>query len=194
VRHSRPTASEIFVPPSTPGLLETLTVGSRVFYPGHGVVSVVGTEERTFSGEVQRFYILRLETDRPATLLLPVGKVAQGGIRPMISAAKAKALLKLIAEKPVFEEVKSDPASRKHRVAGYSEALRSGSPDRYTAALSELLSRFRSGKLPPSEQQTLVQALAMFIGEVSAAQGRTLEEVRAELRAAGELPPTGWTP
>jgi RNA polymerase-interacting CarD/CdnL/TRCF family regulator len=100
--------------------------------------------------------------------------------------------MKEFAEEAPATEVASDPSARKQRAAGYSEALRSGSADRYMLTVRELLSRFRAGKLSPGEQQTLQQALAMFLGEISAALDRPLEELRAELRSLTELPATGW--
>ncbi|HEU5058754.1 MAG TPA: fatty acid desaturase [Kofleriaceae bacterium] len=189
VRRSWQTAPEFVVPPSK---LETLTLGSRVFYPGHGVVSVVGREERAFGGDVQVFYVLALLSDRAATVMLPIDKLGQAGIRPLVSATKARALMRAVAEAPELADIKSDPASRKHRASGYSEALRSGSADRYTQTVRELLARFRAGKLSPSDHQTLNQALSMFVGEVSAALDRGLDDVRAELRASGDLPTAGW--
>jgi RNA polymerase-interacting CarD/CdnL/TRCF family regulator len=145
-------------------------------------------EEREFGGNVQLFYVLEVVSDRAATVLLPIDKVGQAGVRPLVSASKARELMRAVAEPTTAIDVKPDAASRKHRAAGYSEALRSGSADRYTQAVRELLARFRAGKLSPSEQQTLIQALAMFVGEVSAAQGRAVDDIRAELRATGELP------
>jgi RNA polymerase-interacting CarD/CdnL/TRCF family regulator len=85
-----------------------------------------------------------------------------------------------------------DPGSRKQRATGYSEALRSGSPDRYTNTARELLSRFRTGKLSAAEQLTLNQALGMLVGEVSAVLDRPLDDVREELRSIAALPATGW--
>jgi fatty acid desaturase/RNA polymerase-interacting CarD/CdnL/TRCF family regulator len=192
VRRSWQTAPEVVVSSSPPEKLETLTVGSRVFYPGHGVASVAAIEKRAFGGAMQVYYVLALASDRAATVLLPIDKVGQAGVRPLVSAHKARALMRAVAEAPAAAEFKSDAASRKHRATGYSDALRSGSADRYTEALRELLARFRAGKLSPSEQQTLNQALAMFVGEVSAALDRTLDDVRAELRTSGELPAAGW--
>lgn len=175
-----------------PVRLRSLTIGSRVFYPGHGVANVVGIEERAFGGDVQAYYVLVLSSDRGATVMLPIDKVGQAGVRPLVSVNKARALMRAVAVVPTAAEIKSDAASRKHRATGYSDALRSGSADRYTQAVRELLARFRAGKLSPSEQQTLNQALAMFVGEVSAALDRGLDDVRAELRAGGDLPSAGW--
>ena len=192
LRRSWQIAPEVVVPPSSPAKLATLTVGSRVFYPGHGVVTVVRMEERAFGGEVQVYYVLAVAGERAATVMLPIDKVGQAGVRPLISVSTARSLMRAVSEAPATTEIKSDAASRKHRATGYSDALRSGSADRYTQAVRELLARFRAGKLSAGEQQTLHQALAMFVGEVSAAQGRTVDDVRAELRASGELPASGW--
>jgi RNA polymerase-interacting CarD/CdnL/TRCF family regulator len=176
---------------SRSGSLHTLAVGSRVFCPGRGVARVLGIEERVFGGEAQAYYVLELEADR-AKLMLPVGKVAQARVRDLVSAVKARALMKTVVHEPSAADVKFDPTSRRLRAASHSEALRSGSADLYTQAVRELLLRFRSGKLSPGEQQTLQQALTMFVGEISAALDRTLDDVRADLRARAELPATGW--
>jgi len=191
MRLSSRNVPEVAVDRSSSGMLHTLAVGSRVFCPGRGVARVLGIEERVFGGEAQAYYVLELEADR-AKLMLPVGKVAQARVRDLVSAVKARALMKSVLQEPVAVEVKLDMASRKLRAAGYSDALRSGSADRYTQAVRELSFRFQSRKLSPSEQQTLQVALAMFVGEISAALDRPLDDVRADLRASAELPATGW--
>jgi CarD family transcriptional regulator len=173
------------------GKLQTLTVGSRVFYPGHGVALVTGTEEREFGDGTQMFYVLELEHDRPVKLMLPVDKVTQAGVRALVSAAKARELMKVVVVEPQPAVIKTDPASRKQRSTSYSEALRSGSADRYTEVLRELLFRFRSGKLSATEQQTLHQAVGVFVAEMSAALDRPADEVRASLRTVTELPVIG---
>jgi RNA polymerase-interacting CarD/CdnL/TRCF family regulator len=87
----------------------------------------------------------------------------------------------MLAEEFEPAEVKTDPSSRKLRATNYSDGLRSGSPERYTEILRDLLARSRAGKLAPSEQQTLTLALDMFVGEVSASLERPPDEVRAEV-------------
>jgi RNA polymerase-interacting CarD/CdnL/TRCF family regulator len=146
-------------------------------------------EEREFGGEIQVYYVLDLESGHGAKLMLPVDKVRRAGVRDLVSATKARALMKSIGEEATLAaEVGSDASSRKLRATGYSEGLRSGSADRYTAVLRELLSRFRLGKLSPTEQQTLQQALTLFVGEMSAALDRTHDDLRADLRSVTELP------
>jgi len=192
VRLSWQIGPEVAVESSVPAMLDhRLAIGSRVFYPGHGVVSVKGIEERAFGGEIQLFYLLVVNVDASIKLMLPVGKVGQAGIRPLVTAAKARALMKAVAEQPESQTFPSDPVSRKQRTTGYGEALKSGSADRYTEALRELMSRHRAGKLSPGEQQILQRALAMFVDEMSAALDRSPDDVRADLRSITEVPAAG---
>jgi fatty acid desaturase/RNA polymerase-interacting CarD/CdnL/TRCF family regulator len=181
VRISWQAVPEVAVVKNNAGKLKSLTVGSRVFYPGHGVASVAAIEERELGGGVQKFYVLALELDPGVKLFLPVDKVDQAAVRELVSAAKARQLLKMLAEEFEPAEVKTDPSSRKLRATNYSDGLRSGSPERYTEILRDLLARSRAGKLAPSEQQTLTLALDMFVGEVSASLERPPDEVRAEV-------------
>jgi CarD family transcriptional regulator len=160
-----------------------LSIGSRVFYPGHGVATVTAMEEREFGAGKQIFYVLELKLDRGVKLMLPEGKVESAAIRDLISATRARELMKAVMEEPEPKEIKSDPASRKQRATGYGEALRSGDPDRYTEILNELLFRSRASKLSASEQSTLNTALSYFVGEVAAALDSSPDEVKADLRA-----------
>ena len=165
--------------------IEVLTVGSRVFYPSHGVACVSGQEEREFSGHKQLFYVLTL--DRGITVLLPLQKVAQAGLRELVSPDKARELMKKVKTEPDAEpEGKIDRASRKKRDAVYAEALRSGSADEYTEILRQLLFRSRSEKLSSSEQHVLDLARSCFVGEIGAALDRPAEEIEEDLRSVVE--------
>jgi CarD family transcriptional regulator len=177
---------------ASPPIRHQLEVGARVFYPGHGAARVVAIEQREFGGAMQAYYVLTLEGDRGGKLMLPVDKVSQAGVRDLVTARQARTLLKAIGEAPPPTDDRTDPASRRLRATGYREALRSGSPDRYIRVIQDLLARFHAGKLPPAEQQVLQQALTMFVGEISAALDRAQDDVKAELRAATEMPATGW--
>jgi RNA polymerase-interacting CarD/CdnL/TRCF family regulator len=174
-----PWYTEVMVANETEKELQTLTVGSRVFYPSHGVAFVSGKEEREFGGgQKQVFYTLEL--DRGVKLMVPLHKVEQAGFRALISAEKARELLELARTDPE-SEVKLDFASRKKRYALYAEGLKSGSADQYTEILQELLFRSRSGKLSSSEHQTLDTARAYFMGEVGAALDLSAEQIEEQL-------------
>jgi RNA polymerase-interacting CarD/CdnL/TRCF family regulator len=155
-----------------------LKVGSRVFCPRHGVGSVLARERREVGHSTAEFYVIGLP--RGGKLLLPVDNVEPAGIRPLISASKARELVELLERPP-------EPAreiSARERAATYADGLRSGAPDRYTEILRELLFRSRSAKLSSADHQVLEVACGYFIGEI----GAVLDRSPAEMAASLDLP------
>lgn len=148
-----------------------LQVGTRVFYPPHGVVTVVAVEQRAFGASPQDFYVLELA--RGGRLLLPVDNTEQAGIRELVSATRARKLLKSLASAPAT----AARSSHRERAAEYTDGLRSGSPERYTEILQQLLQRSRSGKMSPSDQHALEIARGYFVGEIGAVLDRPKREI-----------------
>ncbi len=152
-----------------------LRVGSRVFLPRHGVVSVLGLEAREFGARTQDFYVIGLSNG--GKLLLPTHNVSQVGIRALVSAEQAQELIERVGQAP--EPVAR--ASARERAAIYADGLRSGSPERYTAILQELLFRSRSAKLSSGDRHALEVACSYFVGEMAAALDRSPAEITASL-------------
>jgi len=140
----------------------TLQLGTRVFYPAHGVAVVIGVEERDFGGSPQLFFALELE--RGDKVLLPVGNVEKAGVRNLVSEARARQMLQRVSQEPLVAEA----TSRRQRVAGYKDCLRTGAPDSYTDVLQALLFRARTKQLSTEERQVLEEARGYFVAEVSA--------------------------
>ena len=116
---------------------------------------------------------------------MPIGKVDPARLRPLVSATKARQLLKRVKARPAGKhEARTDHAARKERAGAYTEALRSGSADRYTDVLVELLSRSQADTLSQSEQQTLETARSYFVHEIGAALDLPPGQVEADLLVA----------
>ena len=156
-----------------------LKIGSRLFYPGHGVVSVLGLEERAFGAAPECFYVFGMS--RSEKLLLPIGNVVKAGVRELVSAAKARRLLRRVIAAPTSATEKS----WQDRVADYTAGLRSGCPDRYTETLRELLFRARAKKLSANDRRALEVARGYFVGEISAALTKPASEIEAALMGDG---------
>lgn len=153
-----------------------LQIGARVFYPPHGVASVVAVEERELEpgSDSQSFYVLALTRGR---VLLPVDNGAPDGLRELVSASKARELLERVKTRP-----SSKPApSPRARAAAYADLLRDGSPDGYTEVLRALLFRSRDGKLSANDRRVLEVARGYFVSEVSAALDKPDAEIEALL-------------
>jgi RNA polymerase-interacting CarD/CdnL/TRCF family regulator len=137
-------------------------------------------ENGQFGDGAQDFYAIGLS--RGGKLLLPVDNVTRAGIRPLVSASKARELIDKVRQAPDTPWI----TSARERAASFARGLRSGSPDRYTAILQELLFRARSATLSSGDQHALDVARGYFVGEVGAALDRSAEEVAGSLDCTEE--------
>jgi len=70
-------------------------VGDKAVYPSHGVVEVLGIDEKEISGKINRFYSMRV-LDSQLRIMVPVDKAEQVGLRE--HADKAEKMLPKSAE------------------------------------------------------------------------------------------------
>jgi len=157
-----------------------IKVGDNVFYPGHGVAKVTGVEEHAFGDIAQEFFILELE--RGGKSMVPTTHRDELGLRPLVSARKARALLKQVIEEPELD----DSVRWKDRAQAYTERLKSGAPERYTEVLQELLHRAKNDRLSATEQRLLDTARSFFVGEVGEALSLAPEKVEERLAAVSQ--------
>lgn len=155
---------------------EALEVGATVFHPAHGVAEVAGIERRVVGEERPEFYVLELAVG--GTLLLPMHKVKQSGVRELISEAHARKLLKVVTTRP-----QADRASWRERAASHADALRDGAADGYTETLRQLLFRSTSNNLSMTETRQLTAARSFFVAEISSVLGQPAEQIEAQLLA-----------
>lgn len=152
---------------------KTLQIGTRVFYPGFGVAAVMGVEERDFGASSQLFFSLKL--DRGETVLLPVDKVENAGVRDLVSVTRARKLLKRVVQPPS----RAENPSRRQRFAAYKEGLRAGAADNYTGILQRLLFRSQSRTLADDERRLLREARSYFVSEIANVLDMPREEITA---------------
>lgn len=150
-----------------------LKIGARLFYPPHGVVRVLGVEEREIADGAQSFYVLALQRGQ---VLLPVDKALPDGVRKLVSPTKARALLKLVALRP-------DPdVGEKPSAESCADMLQRGAPDDYTELLRTLLHRTSGSRLSANERRVLRAARNYFINEISVVLDRPATEIEEALR------------
>jgi RNA polymerase-interacting CarD/CdnL/TRCF family regulator len=102
----------------------------------------------------------------------------QSDVRPLISAAKAKSLIKMMKSKAEVD----DSLDTKARVRLYEEKLRSGDADAYTEVLCELSFRKVTDKISGGEQRLLDSARNYFVSEVGAVLKLSNEKVLAAIQ------------
>lgn len=165
-------------------------MGERMFFPPHGVARVAEISARQFEGAPQEFYVFHLE--RGGTVWIPTREPSRKGLRPLMSAQKAKQLLQKLKGR---YQIKGT-TGWKVRAQQYKEALLTGSCDDYTAVLHELLERHRAERLTASEQRIFEQAQKMFVSEVATVLKISPAELESNLEAmmtVAEPPEPGFS-
>jgi CarD family transcriptional regulator len=157
----------------------TIEIGSQRFYPPHGVVALMAVEDREFHGNSEEFHVLELL--RGGTLLVPTKALSRAGFRPLVSANKAKELVKRMKSKA---KLAPPPLDTKERSILYAEQLKAGDADEYTAILRDLLIRGHTAKITSGEEKLLEIARTYFVDEVGSVLKLDAVKLLADVQAA----------
>lgn len=159
-----------------------LTIGQKVAYPNQGVCLVEGTTTCTIANCKLDGYTLRLLSDN-STIFVPAANAESVGIRPIISIAKARKLLKSLADD--FEEISVD---WKNRSREFAQKLHSGDIFEAADVLKKLTFLSHEKKLSFREQTMLEKAKFLIVSEISnadrKANGRMDEEITKLVESA----------
>src|SRR5512136_3339199 len=146
-------------------------VGQEIVYPLQGVGHVQTIEERPFQDRKLLYYIIYLEVS-DMTVMVPVDKADQLGIRPIVGKKEAQKALRLIAEE--FEPI---PADWKLRYQMNLDLLKKGSIIDIANVVRALYHRSRVKELPILERKLYDSALRLLVDEVSFSLERGKEDV-----------------
>lgn len=158
--------------------LKDLPIGDYIFYPTHGVAKVIRKEDMQFDDTPQEFYVLELQ--KGGSLFIPTAGVNGLGLRPLVSPAKAKKLLKKAKTAPP-KDTKTQKMTTKDRTAKYAEDLKTGESELYTEVLQELRFRAIEDKLTTSERNLLEKARHYFVSELATVLDRPPKEIEDEV-------------
>ncbi len=140
---------------------------------GAGVVEEIVTRE---SGkDFTEYYILRLFVNK-LTVMVPVSKETEIGLRHIIDEASADKLLKELAEIS-FEE---EPNYNK-RFQENVRRIKSGKFSELFKVIKELMNRDIKIGLATGERKLLRSAKQIVVSEISVAKGATYEEIEKEV-------------
>jgi CarD family transcriptional regulator len=133
----------------------------QIVYPLQGVGQVVSIEERPFRSTRLLYYIIYLEVS-DMTVMVPVERADELGIRPIVEKREALKALKLISEE--YEPV---PADWKLRYQMNLDLLKKGSVLDIATVVRALYHRSRIKELPILERKLYDSALRLLVDEVS---------------------------
>ncbi len=146
-------------------------VNQEVVYPLHGVGKIISIEDRDFRGNELTYYIIYIDVS-DMTVMVPVDKADELGIRAIVNSRESKKALKLISED--FEPVPSD---WKMRYQMNLDLLKSGSVLDIATVVRTLYHRSKVKELPILERKLFDSALRLLIDEISFSMNKQKGEV-----------------
>jgi CarD family transcriptional regulator len=150
---------------------KSFLVNQKVVYPSQGVGIIKSIEQKKFKDSKIPYYIIYLEvTDM--TIMVPVDRAVELGIRATVSRDEALKALELIGED--YEPIPSD---WKMRYQMNLDLLKKGSVRDIVAIVRSLFHRSRVKELPILERKLYDSAFKLLLDEVSISIRKTKDEV-----------------
>ncbi|MDR1618663.1 MAG: CarD family transcriptional regulator [Treponema sp.] len=146
-------------------------VDQKVVYPSQGVGVVKSIEEKDFKKEKVPYYVIYLEVS-DMTIMVPVDKAEDLGIRPIVPKDEALRALELIGED--YEPIPSD---WKLRYQTNLDLLKKGSVQDIAMIVRSLYHRSKVKELPILERKLYDSALKLLEDEISYSLRKPREEV-----------------
>jgi len=144
-----------------------LTIGNKVNYPHQGPCRIDEVVDRVVDGRPMSFYHLALLDDSGGSLLVPMDKVGDLGIRRLLERSEIPKLLGHLKKAGV-------PATNwKQRTIDNLKLLRSGSAFDLAEVVESLTELSETRVLSPRDRQTLDRAKRLLICEISEVMGET---------------------
>jgi CarD family transcriptional regulator len=146
-------------------------VDQKVVYPSQGVGIVKSIEEKPFKEQNILYYVIYLEVS-DMTVMVPVNKADELGIRPIVPKDEALRALELISED--YEPIPSD---WKMRYQMNLDLLKKGSVTDIASIVRSLYHRSKVKELPILERKLYDSALKLLEDEVSYSLRKSREDV-----------------
>jgi CarD family transcriptional regulator len=149
----------------------TFRVDQEIVYPSQGVGKILRIEEKRFRDAALLYYVIYLEVS-DMTVMVPVDKAEELGLRAIVPKDEANRALSLIAE--AYEPIPSD---WKIRYQMNLDLLKKGSVIDIATIVRSLYHRSKIKELPILERKLYDSALKLLEDEVSFSLGKSKEEV-----------------
>ena len=158
-------------------------VNQKIVYPSQGVGKIIEIKEKVFNDEKLLYYVMYLEVS-DMTIMVPVNRCGELGIRAIVSQDEAMAALQKIGED--FEPITSD---WKLRYQMNLDLLKKGTVSDIAMIVRSLYHRSKVKELPILERKLYDSAKKLLEDEISFALDKPLEEVEALIHE--KLEPAG---
>jgi CarD family transcriptional regulator len=161
------------------------TTGDKVVHPGHGPGVIRGIERRRMLGEEKQYYIIDMVAGS-GTLMTPVAKADEIGLRPAISNVSVKRLLNELAEEPA-----TLPNDFRERQNDVEERLKEGDVFVVARVIRDLAWYGQNQGLTKRDSQLMQRAEELVAGELALVKGIEIKEALDQVQAVMETAITG---
>ncbi|MCL2230189.1 MAG: CarD family transcriptional regulator [Treponema sp.] len=160
---------------------KSFQVDQKVVYPSQGVGLIKSIIQKKFKDAKIPYYVIYVEvTDM--TIMVPVDKAMELGIRPTVSRDEAMKALELLGED--YDPIPSD---WKMRYQMNLDLLKKGSVRDIASIVRSLYHRSKVKELPIQERKLYDSALKLLEDEVSISLRKSKEEVENMIFSRLEL-------
>ena len=156
-------------------------VGQQLVYPLQGVGQVRNIEERPFRDQTLLYYVVYLEVS-DMTIMVPVDKADELGIRAIVPRTEARGALTLIGED--YEPI---PTDWKLRYQMNLDLLKAGSVSDIATVVRALYHRSRIKELPILERKLYDSARSLLVDELSFSLGKEKAKVEELINSRLEV-------
>jgi CarD family transcriptional regulator len=156
---------------------KSFVVDQKIVYPSQGVGVIKSIVNKKFKDSKIPYYIIYLEvTDM--TIMVPVDKAVELGIRPTVSRDEANKALELISED--YDPI---PTDWKMRYQMNLDLLKKGSIRDIASIVRSLYHRSKVKELPILERKLYDSAMKLLEDEMSISLKKPKEDVQAMILA-----------
>jgi CarD family transcriptional regulator len=151
--------------------VKNFQVDQKIVYPSQGVGVILSIDEKEFKGEKLSYYVIYLDVS-DMTIMVPVDKAVELGIRAIVPKDESQKALELISEE--YEPIPSD---WKQRYQMNLDLLKKGSVMDIATIVRALYHRSKVKELPILERKLYDSALRLLVDEVSFSLKKSKEDV-----------------
>lgn len=148
-------------------------VNQKVVYPSQGVGKVIDITQKSFKDTVLTYYVIYLEVS-DMTVMVPITRVDELGLRPIVAPEEAQRALDMISEE--FEPIPSD---WKLRYQMNLDLLKKGSIIDIATIVRSLYHRSKVKELPILERKLYDSAKKLLEDEIAFSLDKSVKEVEA---------------
>ena len=160
---------------------KSFQIDQKVVYPSQGVGIIKEIVQKKFKDSKIPYYIIYIEvTDM--TIMVPVDKAAELGVRPTVSRDEAAKALDLLSED--YDQI---PTDWKMRYQMNLDLLKKGSVRDIASIVRSLYHRSKVKELPILERKLYDSALKLLEDEISISLRKSKEEIQTMIFSRLEL-------